>query len=173
MVAALREPDGLGRLGADPILVPRDVPRHRDDELAGHARERDDAHMRLAEALRDAADRAPVVARVEDFRRLDHLLLALREPSQDRLGDDRLFGELPTGIEERGEAAPPPALTRDGRRRRAAFLDPAMFDRDLLAERADVDEVLAVRSEPDRTLAEKERPLADRARLLLLLSHEL
>src|ERR1051326_3691184 len=77
LVTALREPHRLRRVRQDAVLVPGDVPCDGDDELAAHARERDDRRARLAEALRDAADRAPVVARVEDVRRLHHLQLGL------------------------------------------------------------------------------------------------
>ncbi len=43
-----------------------------------------------------------------------------------------------------------------------ALADPAVVERDLAAERADVDELLAVRREAERVLAHQERPLADR-----------
>src|SRR6185437_8457647 len=62
LVAALGQPDRLRGLWRDAVLVPRDVPRNGDDELPHHAREGDDARARLAETLRDAADRAAAVA---------------------------------------------------------------------------------------------------------------
>ena len=167
LVAALGQPDRLRGLRRDAVLVPRDVPGDGDDELPHHAREGDDARARLAEALRDAADRAAVIARVEDVGRLHHLLLGSREPAQDRLGDDGIVRGLSPGIEERREAAPAlAALARNGRGSRAAFLDPAVVERELLAERTHVDELLAVGREPDRALAGQERPLADRAHAL-------
>src|SRR5437588_7641709 len=145
LVPTLGQAHGLRRVRRHAVLVPGDVPGDRDDELAADARERNDARTRLAEALRDSPDRPAVVARVEDVSRLDHLLLAGREAPQDRLGDHRIVRRLSPRIEQRREPAPPaPALIRDRRRRRAAFFDPAVLDRDLLAERAHVDKVLAL-----------------------------
>ena len=63
LVAAPLEPDRLAGVGADAVLVPREIPRDRDGELTGRPGERDDARLGLAEALDDAADRAPVRAR--------------------------------------------------------------------------------------------------------------
>ena len=75
-------------------------------------------------------------------------------------------GVGPAGIEEGAEVEPPsPWLFFEGRRGRAPFLDPALLRRDLLAERTDVHEVLAVRSKTRRALADEERPVADRADL--------
>src|SRR5437763_564032 len=48
VVAALGEPDGLGGVGGDPVLVPGDVPGERDHDVAVHARQRDDADAGLA-----------------------------------------------------------------------------------------------------------------------------
>src|SRR5207248_450973 len=70
LVAAPLEPHGLCRFGGDAVLVPRDVPGDRYSDLARRARERDDARLRVAEALRDAADGPPVRARVEEVCRL-------------------------------------------------------------------------------------------------------
>src|ERR1051325_7451094 len=50
------------------------------------------------------------------------------------------------------------------RRGRAPLLHPAMVERDLLAERADVDEILAVGRVAHRALADQKRPLTDRTR---------
>src|SRR5438034_3913066 len=61
LVAAPLEPYGLaGGIGAHAVLVPGQLPGNGHRELAGRARERDDARVRLADALRDAADGAPV-----------------------------------------------------------------------------------------------------------------
>src|SRR4029453_1270285 len=49
-------------------------------------------------------------------------------------------------------------------RRRPPPLEPAVLDGLLLAERTDVDEVDAVRREPDRALTHEQRAFADRAR---------
>ena len=56
------------------------------------------------------------------------------------------------------------AVARDDRRRRRAFLQPAVLDGDLLAERADVDELRAFLGRvANGALAHQERALADRA----------
>ena len=86
VVAALGKPHRLGRLGADPVLVPGDLPGDRDDHLAADARERHDRDLRLAEALRDPGDRPPIGARVEEVGGLDEVELLLGETPQDRLG---------------------------------------------------------------------------------------
>ena len=100
----------------------------------------DDAHLRRAEAARDARDRAAVVGRVEQLGRLDHRLLGLREPAQDRLLDDRRrFGRAAEVEEARQPAAAAPAVGH-GRRRRAPLADPAALERLVDAERADVHE---------------------------------
>src|ERR671935_3315860 len=99
LVPALGEPDGLRRVGRDAVLVPGDVPGDGHDELAADSRERDHAGARLAEALGDSADRAPVVARVEDVGRLDDGELAFGEAAQGRLGRDRLV-DLRAGREQ-------------------------------------------------------------------------
>src|SRR5207244_2936324 len=140
-----------------------DVPGDRDHELAVHAGKRQDARPRLAEALGDPADRAPEGARVEQVGGLDDGELRLGQATQDRLADDRLIRRR--ALEERAETAPLPAGERDRRRRRAPLLHPAVVERDVLAERAHVDELaVAVRREPHRTLPDQERPLADSAR---------
>src|SRR5205807_10446656 len=90
LVPALGKSHLLGRLRADAVLVPGDVPRDGDDELAAHAGERNDAGSRLAEALCDPTHRAPVVARVEDVGGLDHLQFGPGEAAEDRLSDDGL-----------------------------------------------------------------------------------
>ena len=64
--------------------------------------ERDDRDQRLAERARDALDRAPEEAGVEEVGRLDERGLRVGQPAQQRLGDDRL-GLLWPG---RREAAP-------------------------------------------------------------------
>src|SRR6185295_7408668 len=101
------------------------------------------------EALRDPLDRAAVLAAVEDVGGLDDRDLVVGESAQDRLRDDRLLGARAAAAEQAAEPAAPPALAGDGRRRRAALLQPAVLERDVDAERADVDEVgAAVRREP-------------------------
>src|ERR671936_703713 len=70
LVPAPLEPDRLRGVGADAVLVPGEIPGDRDRELAGVARERDDAGLRRAEALRDPADGAAVRAPVGEVRRL-------------------------------------------------------------------------------------------------------
>src|SRR5437899_9195930 len=79
------EPDRLRRVGTDPVLVPRELPGDGHGELARGAGERHDARLRLAEALRDAADGAPVGTAVEQIGGRDEGDLALREPAQDGL----------------------------------------------------------------------------------------
>jgi hypothetical protein len=145
LVPAFREANRLHRLRGDAVLVPGDVPRDGDDELTAHAGQRDDARPRLAEALGNPADGPAVVARVEDVGGLDHLLLGWGQPSEDRLRHHWLVRRLAPRIEERGQPAAAAALVRNGRGSRAPLLDPAVVDRELDAERADVDEVLAVR----------------------------
>src|SRR5262245_15128295 len=121
------EPDRLRRLGADAVLVPREVPRDRYGELACVARKRDDARLRVAEALGDAADGAAVRARVEQVGRLEQRDLPDGETAQDRLGRrDRLL-RLTAEPEQLDEPAPPaPAVVLNHRRRRRAFLEPAV-----------------------------------------------
>ena len=66
--------------------------------------------------------------------------------------------------EELDEAALAAALATQRRRGRGALLDPAGLDGDLLAERADVDELGALgRSEARGALAHQKRPLTHRA----------
>src|SRR5260370_40271954 len=67
--------------------------------------------------------------------------------------------------EEVGDAATAaPALGCDRRGRRRPFLDPPVLERNLLTERADVDELgTLVRGVAHRPLAHQKRPLADRA----------
>src|SRR5262249_59810863 len=68
------------------------------------------------------------------------------------------------GLERAGGAeAPPRTVGRDRRRRRTALLSPPVLERDVLAERADVDEVLAVGGEPGCSLPHQQRALANRA----------
>ena len=86
LVAAALEPHRLRRVGADAVLVPREVPRDGDGDLAGVAGERDDARLRVAEALRDAADGAAVRAAVEEVGGLEQRDLVAREAAEDRLG---------------------------------------------------------------------------------------
>ena len=79
----------------------------------------DDRDLRRAERLADAADRAPVLGRVEDVGRLDHRQLVLRETPQDRLRRDRLLGprgRVPRSADE--EAPRRRRVGRDRRRRR-------------------------------------------------------
>src|SRR6266511_2867952 len=74
LVPALDQAHGLRRVRSDAVLVPGDVPGNRDQELGVDARERYERSLRLAEALPDAADRPPVLTRVEEVG----LLLAER-----------------------------------------------------------------------------------------------
>src|SRR5207247_5816509 len=128
----------------DAVLVPGDVPGHGHDQLTADAGKGHDARTRLAETLRDAADRPAVVARVEGVRGLDHLLLRDRQPAEDWLRHDGIVGRLQARVEQGGDPTTLPApLIRDGRRGRTAFLDPPVVDRQVLAERADVEELLA------------------------------
>ena len=120
----------------------------------------------IAEALRDPRDRSPEGALVEEVGRLDHRQLGPREPAQDRLVHD---AARPGGLRDSNSDAEtrPSRLRRrsdDHGRGRAALLQPAVVERDLLAERADVDEVLAVGRIAHRALADEQGPLADRAR---------
>ena len=118
----------------------------------------------LPRLLAIRADGAPVVARVEDVCGLDHLLLGRGEAAENRLGHDRVVGRLAPRVEERGDAAlAAAALVGNGRGRRAPLPDPAVVERELLAQRAHVDELVAARREADRPLAGQERSLADRA----------
>ncbi len=86
LVTAALEPHGLPRLGADPVLVPREIPRDRDCDLARVTGERDDARPRLAEALRDPSDRAAVGASVEEVGSLEEGDLVVGKTAEDRLG---------------------------------------------------------------------------------------
>src|SRR5215831_21175734 len=140
LVAPLREAHWLARLRGDAVLVPRDVPRDRDHDLRIRAGQRNDADPWLTETLRDPRDRPPERARVEELRSLDHRLLGLGEAAQDRLVDDAL-DRLLAGFEQRAQSPEPlaPAVS-DDRGRGTAFLQPAVVDGDLDAERADVDE---------------------------------
>src|SRR3954454_9518392 len=173
-MAALCEPHGLGRVRSDAVLVPGDVPRDRDDQLAADAGEGHDARAGLSEALGASAACSPVVARFQDVGRLDHLLLRRRQTPQNRLGDDGIVRRLATRVEQRGEAAAlAPALTRNGGSRRAALLDPAVLERDVGAKRADVHVLLAVGGEAQGTLPGEKGALADRADAPDLLPGEL
>src|SRR5512132_2172951 len=91
-VPAGLQPDWFRRLAGDAVLVPADVPGDRDHELLVHALELQDARARLAEALRDTADRPAVVTRGERVGSLDHRQFGLGEPAEDGLGDDGLLG---------------------------------------------------------------------------------
>jgi len=77
LVAAVLEPDRLGQLRCDAVLVPGDVPSDRDHDLAADAGERADARPRLAEALRNPGNRAPEIGLIEEIGRLDDLPLGL------------------------------------------------------------------------------------------------
>ena len=84
-MAAPLEPDRLAQIGAYAVLVPREIPRNRDGELACRAGKRDDARLRRAETLDDATDGAPVRARVEDVGRLEQRDFLIGETAEDRL----------------------------------------------------------------------------------------
>src|SRR5215213_7902341 len=66
LVTALGEADRLRGVRRDTVAVPRDLPRDRDFDLRVDTGERHDRSLRLAEALRDAADRPPELAAVEE-----------------------------------------------------------------------------------------------------------
>ena len=112
VVAALLEPNRVLRVERDAVLVPRDVPGDRHDDLGVDAREDDDRDRGLAERLADPADGAPVLRRVEEIGRLDHRELLLGQAAQDRLGRDRALEPARRGFSERPRARslPPPAL---------------------------------------------------------------
>src|SRR5262249_42541972 len=123
-----------------------------------------DRDARRPEALRDAADRAAVLRGVEAVGGLDDRELGLRETAQERLARDRgpRGAADPEGAGQREGA--PLAVGRDRRRRRRALLQPAVLERRVEAELADVDErVVPVRRVTRRALAQEQRPLADRA----------
>src|SRR5215211_1402373 len=80
LVATRLEPHRLRRFGGHSVLVPGDVPGDRDHELVVDPGQLQDARTWRAEALRDAADRPPVVAGVEDVRRFDHREFRLAQP---------------------------------------------------------------------------------------------
>src|SRR3954452_7901395 len=163
LLPALGEAHRLRRVGRDAVLVPGQVPGDGDDQLVVDAGEVDDARLRRAEAPREALDRAPVGACIEEVGRLDDAELGLGEPAQERLRDNRRRrGDLPRS-EERSEAAALPGR-RNGGRRGSALLDPPVLERELLAERADVEVVRpAVGREAQHPLAHEEPALADRA----------
>src|SRR5262249_30727026 len=170
---ALGQPDRLGRTDADAVLVPRDLPRDRDRDLGVGARKHDHASLRLAEASRDALDRADCVAGVEQRRGLELSLLLVREAAENRLGHGRFDDRTAIRPEDAREAerAPPPGVTH-GRPDRAALPNPAVVEGALLAQNADVDVLVhPVRSEPEREFADEQRALADRALLRLHRPH--
>src|SRR5207237_5636662 len=113
-----------------------------------------------AQAARQALDRAPVRAQVEERRCLDDRLLAAREMPQHGLGHrlDRLVAP-----EQLPEQAARLAFARMDREPGTAFADPAVRKRLLLAQLTDVDELAAVRREPERPFADEDRAAADRA----------
>ena len=116
-----------------------------DDDLAVRPRERDEADARLAEALRDALDRAPVVARVEERRGLDDRLLVARRGGAGPARRDRLDGgrRRRRRRSRRARAGGGGALAASRASIGLALPDPAVLERHVLAERADVDEVVA------------------------------
>src|SRR5438876_1122829 len=114
LVAAVLKPDRLGELRRDAVLVPGDVPRDRDHDLAADAGERADARLRLAEALRDPGNRAPEIGLVEEIGRLDDLALGLGQPPQERLVGDGRPGKAGTSF---GSASQASALVASSKRR--------------------------------------------------------
>src|SRR5438270_659406 len=165
LVPAAFEANRLARVRRDAVLVPREVPGDRHGQLAGDAGQRNDARPRLAEALRDSSDGAPVRARVEEVCGLEHGNLVVGEATQDRLGrGDRLAVRAREAEELAEPAATTAAGTGGGRLGRSPLLDPSVLGRRLLAQRADVDELRALlRGEAHRALAEEQRPFADGA----------
>src|SRR5581483_10085280 len=161
IVPALREPHRLRRVERDPVLVPRDVPGEGDHDVAVDAGERDDADPGLTEASGDALDRPPVGALVEEVCGLDRRLIPLGHPPEDGLAGDGL--DRTAGPEDAAQEAVAAPVVLERRQARRALADPAVLERGLLAERADVNVLAPVGREPHRPLAEEERPLADRA----------
>src|SRR5206468_3160081 len=133
IVAPLFEAHRIVRLRRDAVLVPGDVPGDGDHDLRIDAREDDDRDTRSAERLRDPADRAAVLGRVEEIGGLDHRELLLGEAPEDRVRRDRLLHRPWPRAHDRAEdaAAAPPPLRRNGRRRRRTLADPAVLDRGL------------------------------------------
>src|SRR5438552_2539753 len=133
LVAAVLKPDRLGELRRDAVLVPGDIPRDRDHDLAADAGERADARLGLAEALRDPGNRAPEIGLVEEIGRLDDLALGLGQSPKERLvGDGSLgHGGLPRLEQAREAEAASLPLSRDRRRGRAPLLQPAVLERDV------------------------------------------
>jgi hypothetical protein len=114
---------------------------------------------------RGPRNRAEEVGLIEEIGRFDDLALRLGQPPQDRLVGDRRLGDrgLPRLEQAREAKAPARPVGRDRRRRRAPLLQPPVLVRDVLAERTDVDEVLAVGRETRRALAHQQGALAHRA----------
>ena len=115
------------------------------------------------EAARDSLDRPQAVAAVEDCGSLDHRVLLVGEAPQRGLGNVRRRGlTLVAPAEDAGEAErPPTSRTSDCGPDRAALAHPAVAQRRLLAELADLDELAdPIRGEAIRPLAEQERALA-------------
>ena len=168
--AAIRQAERLRSVAVYSVLVPGEVPDEGHDDIGAGARQPDDADLRVTQAAGDPLDRADAVARVEERRRLDHRLLLVRQAPQDRLGDDRLgCGRSVVAVaEDPAEAERPPAArgAPDGRPERLALAHPPMVDGRVLAQLADVDElVVSLRREPDRALAEQQCALAHGAAL--------
>src|SRR5262245_55223615 len=170
---ALGQPNGLRSTDADSVLVPRDLPGDRDHDLGIRPREDDDARLRIAQAPRDSFDRPDRVADVEQGRSLYLGLLVRREPAEDRLGDDGIGHRAAVRAEDAPEAERAPAAgVAHGGADRAAFTHPAVVERALLAEDADVDVLVhPVRRKPERQLADEQRALADGALLRLHGAH--
>jgi len=120
----------------------------------------------LAETLGDAPHGAPVRARVEEVGGLEDGDLLLGQAAEDGLRRRDRLAVRSGEAEELAEPASPASapVTGDRRLRRRALLDPAVLDRRLLAEGAHVHELRSLLGrEADRSLAEKQRPLADAA----------
>src|SRR3954454_12066453 len=166
--AAVGQAHGLLGIPADTVLVPGQVPDEREHDVPAGTGEDDDADARLAQAARDPLHGPQSVAPVEHRGGLDHRVLLVREPAQCRLRDHRLRGTS-VDAEDPGEAErPPPARRANRGADRTAFAYPAVAERRLLAQLADLDELVdAVRREAVRPLAEQKRALADGALLHL------
>ena len=166
LVPALGEPHRLRRVGRDAVLVPGDLPGDRDDDSGLTPESGDDRDAAASPRLFAIP---PTVRRYcEALKRSAASTIAssrLGEPAQDRLARDRRLG--------RRSRAPRSAASENRLRRRSAGIvgvvgEPSFTQpyssADLLAERADVDVVLAaVRREAHRALAHQQRALADRA----------
>ncbi len=111
----------------------------------------------------DAFDRAAEEARVEEVGGLHERRLRVRETPQDGLRHDGLRLAVRGAEELRPARALPSRPRGECRRDGSALAHPAVVEREVLAERADVDELDTVWGESERVLPLQQRPLAHRA----------